>query len=44
MRSFFSILMAVFTAIFSFLSTDGALRQLRNKGDISGFAETAEFR
>lgn len=43
MRSFFSILMAVFTAIFSFLSTDGALRQLRNKGDISGFAETAEF-
>lgn len=40
MRSFFSILFAVFTAIFSFFSTDGALAQLRAKGTIEGFAET----
>ncbi len=40
MRSFFSILFAVLTAIASFFGTSGSFKQLVNKGDISGYAET----
>ena len=40
MKAFFSILFATFVAIFNFFTTDGALCQIVNKGDITGYAET----
>lgn len=41
MRSFFGIFIAVLTAIAAFFTTGGSFKQLVNKGDISGYAETA---
>lgn len=41
MRSFFSVFIAVLTAIASFFTTGGSFTQLVHKGDISGYAETA---
>ena len=41
MKSFFSILLATLVAIFNFFTTEGSLKQLINKGDITGYSETA---
>lgn len=40
MKSFFSIFLATLVAIFNFFTTEGSFRQLINKGDITGYAET----
>lgn len=42
MKSFFSIFLATLTAIFNFFTTDGSIRQLVNKGDITGYSETVK--
>lgn len=42
MKTFFSILLATLTAIFNFFTTDGSIRQLIDKGDISGYSETVK--
>lgn len=40
MQAFFATLLAVFTAIFGFFSADGSLKELIEKGDISGYADS----
>lgn len=40
MKAFFSIFLATLTAIFNFFFTDGSVRQLIDKGDITGYSET----
>lgn len=40
MKSFFSIFLATLVAIFNFFTTEGSLKQLINKGDITGYSET----
>lgn len=40
MKAFFAIFLATLTAIFNFFTTDGSIRQLVNKGDITGYSET----
>lgn len=39
MKAFFALLLAVFSGIFNFFTTDGAFSQLREKGDITGYSE-----
>lgn len=40
MKAFFSVFLATLTAIFNFFFTDGSVRQLIDKGDITGYSET----
>lgn len=40
MKAFFSVFLATLTAIFNFFTTDGSIRQLIDKGDITGYSET----
>lgn len=42
MKAFFSIFFATLVAVFNFFTTDGALCQLMNKGDITGYSETVK--
>ena len=40
MKAFLSIFFATLVAIFNFFTTDGCVKQLINRGDITGYAET----
>lgn len=42
MKAFLSIFLATLTAIFNFFTTEGSIRQLINKGDITGYSETVK--
>lgn len=42
MKVFFAILLAVLSGIFNFFTTDGAVTQLREKGDITGYSEKVQ--
>ncbi len=42
MKAFFSVFLATLTAIFNFFFTDGSVRQLIDKGDITGYSETVK--
>ncbi len=42
MKAFFSIILATLIAIFNFFTTEGSIRQLIDKGDISGYSETVK--
>lgn len=39
MKAFFSIFLATLIAIFNFFTTEGSVKQLINKGDITGYSE-----
>lgn len=40
MKAFFSIFFATLVTIFNFFTTEGSIKQLVNKGDITGYSET----
>lgn len=42
MKAFFALLLAVFSGIYNFFATDGALTQLIEKGDITGYSEIVQ--
>lgn len=42
MKAFFSVFLATLIAVFNFFTTDGSIRQLINKGDITGYSETVK--
>ena len=42
MKAFFAVLLAVFCGIYNFFTTDGALTQLMEKGDITGYSENVQ--
>ena len=42
MKAFFSILLATLIAVFNFFTNEGSVRQLINKGDITGYSETVD--
>lgn len=42
MKAFFALLLAVFSGIFIFFTTDGSFTQLIEKGDITGYSENVQ--